>query len=796
MLLRMHITRSNLQYIVTAVFLSAAICCGAAASAFAAEQLPPLGEAELMVTDGPEVLAAIAAMERDTQLAELERQRKGVKYFVGARYGYSDEPLFETSEESKTYQKLTVTAGLSFPLLGTWNQQKINALEAEIRSIESKYRPAVLKLHNLTALRKAYISLWVECGKIAIAESFLSTEAGVSKILAERQQKGLLLPADRLEAVTGYEMARRDIAVSRLKKVQALQIIRLVTGRLWQMPDKMEMPTLPGFTGLTPRIDDHPELVMRRETLKRYEKLVKEKRYPSREGNFNIGGTVGKDFPGSTGTGVYASVNLTEPLKTLFSKDDKANLAASADLKRAEKEETFMRIKIEGESEETFAYAEYASANIKTQEARLASMSEAVRERILRHVSIAGDTFERLQASRYQYYRVAADMLDSEMIFMQTGADLLSYAYPGGVATEPASRFKPIDDNVLRTRLLNPDWLTSTTSVPGGKAQIKPLEPERSTAAQLAAAPTQTTKAETAVSVSEPPKSAEQRPVQPAKREPVKQTQQPPEEQPPLSEDKSRPDSVYVWDAAPLLDQSTRDSQLIEMQGEGFERILVSLNPAQIAGLDNFLLRVEIDKLLSAAHTNGMKAELLLGDPHWLYPAERTKLVDIIKRVSAFKFDGIHLDIEQDSLPGAENKRAELFGMLLDTVAAAKDATKLPLSLSLHPRYLEGDFGAEANRRLGAIGVDYVTVMIYSSKDINAVAKRFSTIAICSPTLKLRLAQSVETSLPADESYHHLGPAGYASAMDELINKLSASGSFRGIIIQSWEDYVRGGMIR
>ena len=90
-----------------------------------------------MVGDGPEVLAAIAAMSRDEQLAQLERQRMGAKYFFNATFGYSDEPLFETSEESASYRKLGVGAGLSFPIFGTWNKQKISALEAEIRSIES-----------------------------------------------------------------------------------------------------------------------------------------------------------------------------------------------------------------------------------------------------------------------------------------------------------------------------------------------------------------------------------------------------------------------------------------------------------------------------------------------------------------------------------------------------------------------------------------------------------------------------------------------------------------------------------
>lgn len=52
-----------------------------------AQTLPPLHEAESMIGEGPEVLAAVAAMGRDEQMMELERQRMGAKYFFSATFG-------------------------------------------------------------------------------------------------------------------------------------------------------------------------------------------------------------------------------------------------------------------------------------------------------------------------------------------------------------------------------------------------------------------------------------------------------------------------------------------------------------------------------------------------------------------------------------------------------------------------------------------------------------------------------------------------------------------------------------
>jgi len=69
----------------------------------------------------------------------------GAKYFFSATFGYSDEPLFETSEESASYSKLGVGAGLAFPIFGTWNKQKISALESEIRSIRIRVQAKDIK---------------------------------------------------------------------------------------------------------------------------------------------------------------------------------------------------------------------------------------------------------------------------------------------------------------------------------------------------------------------------------------------------------------------------------------------------------------------------------------------------------------------------------------------------------------------------------------------------------------------------------------------------------------------------
>jgi outer membrane protein TolC len=735
--------RSVLLFLIIAQML---ILSGVSVSA--GMELPPLHEAESMVGNGPEVFAAISAMERDSQLKELERQRMGARYFVSTTFGYSDEPLFETSEESASYSKLGVGAGLVFPLFGTWNRQKVNALESEIKSIESNFRPIVIRKHNLTALRKAYVTLWSECEKIAMAKRFLSTEEETYKILSEREKTGLLLMADRLEFMTAYDIVRRDVAASVLRKTQALQIIRLATGQIWEMPERMEIPTLPRFDSLEADIENHPEIVWRKEAIKKYEALLAEKRVINRDGSLTIGVTAAKDFPGEIGSGAYASLTISEPLGTAFSKDDKANIAAAKELERARRDELFSRIKMQGEAEETISLAAYADANIKAQESRLLALTEAVRERILRHASISGDTFEQLQKSRYQYYRGAIDLLDSEMIFMQTGADLLGYAYPGGCPSGPSGRIKPISDDPMRDRLLDPDWLLSPKDVSAApslrKALAGNIPQSRGHEADAKNYPTGTK-------------------------------------------------AVYVWDASPFLAPETRSESLRKLQSEGFCHLLISFTSEQLKQMDVYYKKIELEDFLSAAERTGIRADLLLGDPEWLYPEKRKDLLRLILKMKNFNFKGIHLDIEPDSLLGAEGKRGELLSHLTDTVREALKISDKPLSLSIHPRYLEGDHADGSKQLLNYSGLEYVAVMIYTTNP-DAAASRMKNILLNYPDLKFFLAQSVERALPIEESYFSSGIESFGQNMDRIGKELSNNKNYKGIIIQAWEDF--GGMVK
>ena len=686
-----------------------------------ADPLPALEELEKMAGSGPEAIAAAAAMERDSQLIELERSREGARLFAALSIGYSDEPEYIGSSNNVSYTKFEAAAGAMFPLAGASRKLRMNSIRAEIAAADSKSKAKLLALHNLAAVRKAYAVIWTESEKLRLSRLFLSSEGEVRGVLLKRQNEGLLLPSDNLEFATAFSMARRDAAVSELKKTQAMQIIRLATGRMWEMPSKLSAPSLPAAPAGEPDISAAPAVAAQREILAGYERLAAVVRRTDIESAIMVGVKGSREEPGDWGSGAYMAYTVSRPSKQVFSGRDYDALAAKSDLERARSQAEYERIKGEGEAQEAAAYARYALANIEAQNDRLAAISRGVQEKQLRRNAIAGDTFERLQADRWQYYRTACDLLDSWQLYVQSASDLLVWLCPSGRDSEPASRAQAVSAAEAE-RLGTPLWF-------GG-------------AAASAAGVTG-----------------------PVKRNPKR--------------------GVYVWRAAPLLSETERGTQLRVMRSLGIDRILLSFTADEIKEIT--ASPGAIRSLLATLSREGIKCELLLGDPEWLRPEKREGLFDIVRKLSVFPFDGIHLDIEPDSLPNAEGRRAELLSLLSETVRGVGALTPLAVAISIHPRYLEGDLGNRFAKLFSPADLSYIAPMIYSS-DYKKVAERGSAILRRFPQYRFRFAQSVERSLPRAESYFDAGLPGFMAALEETAGAVADGGNFLGFLIQDYKD--------
>ncbi len=715
--------------------LSFQICAdGAFADDGPVSGLPGLAELESLVGTGPEVLAALAELDRDRSLLNREERNMGPRAFAGLTYGAYDEPESETSDDNISYQKLSGRAGISFPILGTWNRAKIERLQAQIQVLQDRQKADVLLSRNLTALRKAYAVLWVEQRRLRMLADFMDVEEEAGKILRERTDKGFLLEVDRLDFMAAFDLARQERAAAELRSARALKTINLATARAWRVDGELSPPFVPlgerrGRLDESLEARDLPELRGQEQLESYQERVLAETRDLDLEGNVDLGVTWGTDFPGSTGTGVYVALSLREPFGTLGAEDDMAREAAEAELRRVRQEGTLARLRARGELMDSLALYRYGLASLKTSQTQVKAACESIRENRLRHEKLPGDTYEKLLQSRNRYMKDALALFDAQALVLQTEMELIRFAYPRSGQAACVPRALPLPDGDVTARLLDPSWLEN-----------------RSSAAEFSA-----------------PSRPDISPVREVRR------------------------TAYVWWADPFLDAGRRQTELDLLQEAGFGRMLLSFTAGEVRFTRSSAGRQVLMDLLEEARRRDLRVDLLLGDPGWILADQRQKLLVLIGHFSAFPFSGIHLDLEPDQLHASEGRRALLMEEMFRTVRAVRRRTALPLSLSIHPRYLEGDLGRRAGPVLESLGLEETAVMIYSTRT-SSVAKRFRALLDAWPTLRLALAQSVEKALPRTQSFASFGQSAFEERMGKLSRRFSKN-FFAGIFVQSWKDY-------
>ena len=236
---------------------------------------------------------------------------------------------------------------------------------------------------------------------------------------------------------------------------------------------------------------------------------------------------------------------------------------------------------------------------------------------------------------------------------------------------------------------------------------------------------------------------------------------------------------VYVWDSHPLLgDPEIRGRHLRAMADAGLNRIYLGLDSAQ-AG-QPAALQAPIGRLVSAAGDLGMEVDLLLGEPLWLTAEHRQDLIELIRRLSPLPFSGLHLDLEVEQLgwPVPE-QRLERW---LETLAAVSSVSPWPVSLVSHHRWFSG---GEQPRTcvpcaLQQFDIRDVSLMIYTTRPERA-GELMAQAAERWPDLSFRLVQSVESLLPATQSWHGQTTAELKQVMEGLGNT--------GITDIEWQDW-------
>ena len=236
----------------------------------------------------------------------------------------------------------------------------------------------------------------------------------------------------------------------------------------------------------------------------------------------------------------------------------------------------------------------------------------------------------------------------------------------------------------------------------------------------------------------------------------------------------------YLWNGQAMLDKPAQLNKL----PAGSRRVLLSFTAAQLQALATRAGQLQVQRLLTRAHSLGMSVELLLGEPTWVLPARRQALLDLLAPLRALPWDGLNLDLERSQLPA--DQQPDWDSNAMDTLRAVRAAVPWPLALTTHYRELQAtDFAQRAH----AAGATELVAMVYVSNPVRAAEIAAALLQQNPAGLRLAVAQSMERALPPEESSHSAGRAAALQRWRGLAQALAHWPGFSGIVVQSWEEF-------
>ena len=619
-------------------------------------------------------------------------------------------------------------------MLGTLARERINVLKAEGRTWESRQRIKLARLKSLEALRSQYILLWGSLQKIEISEAFLTDEHQVNKVLQERNDAGFLLEADRQEFLTAFSLVRRNIANLIATQRRALQTISLLTNNYTDSfspsTPHLPYPCLDRNVLRAAVVDHRPEIIILQGLIEEQLGVIKLAKHSDIKANVSMAVYGDIEYPSSQeGYGIRMQFSMDLPWE--FSRAKRAEASAEqAALIKLQRRLNMVSGQLLADSEYYLQRYHASLENKRFAIQRVKTALEAVRERAMRKMYLAGDTFEQLQASRYQYYLAAMDYVDAEVIELQARVRLLAFHEEGERDQGEAAQV----DSVINKKFLQPLWSqTRTTTVEDIPVLHSKYKRKHS--------------------------------------------------------EKKQGYGVYAWNSRKLFAQAKSDEAFWEKLVENkINKILLSFDRRQ---LDELVLPVgekHLRNLIQEAKDKEICIGLLLGEPTWILPEHRDKLLQIVNRIQGMGFELIHLDLEPNQLEYTKLSEEYLLAHLLRTVQAVSRSTSLPVEVDLHPRYLDAK---KYNFCLGCglKNLDFVsvTLMAYVS-DPRKVTAIVEPILEDYPEIPFSIAQSVEPQLSSKESYADSSKKDFHNALEELATLTNHK--FQSIYIQSWQDYM------
>ncbi len=694
----------------------------------AAEEVRMLTAFYANLDEAAAVLKAKADLEAQQSQLHVQEAQKGWEVFGGVSAGYQKSP-FAREPFGHFFDPLG-RIGVRYPLLGSAERQQRAiddaATQVKIEGIRLDWSKRLAKLF----LEENYAAYWSAKKMLALTATYLQLrDDGVADILYKRHAAGLLFMSDYLEFLSAFDRAERlKIEFGNNRDQALIRLGYLTNGKI--SPFEPVKPELPEIEGSKPIDIEQLDLKILQARIENIQNTKEKENWRGIESDVNAtafgGPAIPHPSPESMQLGYGGSVgfNFRMPLEIMsLRKNEESRLNSQLISLRADY--THRDQELQHEFRALLSSYQQLAQQIKFQHTRLEAARELMRERNLRLQVIDGDVIEKYFQAVNTYYRIAIENIEAESEQWKLHIRLRQFITL--LEAQGRNAHPEINMNEL-TRPLQ----QAASFLAGDNRQASPKHVNQPIAANAQVS--------------------------------------------------SRRLAAYVWNFDRLMTQPGlwEKKRIVEI-----DRFLVSLDEQQISMFAAKPARLK--KFLTNAHRRGKKVELLLGDPDWILPAQRGKLLQLVKKLSGINFDGLHLDIEPDQLVADLSGKARLEA-LIETVRQVSAVSPWSVGISIHPRYLTqaASFGLCVPCELKAKGVNEITVMYYSTNPVNIVAA-LKPVMSQYPDLSFSLAQSLESGLGAENSYVHKPKTIFIQAMQQLQEQLRAP-NFTGLVIQSWQD--------
>ncbi len=223
---------------------------------------------------------------------------------------------------------------------------------------------------------------------------------------------------------------------------------------------------------------------------------------------------------------------------------------------------------------------------------------------------------------------------------------------------------------------------------------------------------------------------------------------------------------IYQWNSELVQDKRSQDILFNNLHQHGISRLYLGINARQVK--DPVAFQQSMGGLFLKAKNEGVEIWLLLGDPGWLSPTEKTKLIRIVQRFEFLPFAGVLLDLEVEQVAFPASPHALV--QWVDTVESVIESTQKPVSIASHWRWFSSDSPVCMSCEFNRIGVSDISLMIYTTNIDRSIEVAQNAASVSG--MNVRIAQSIEPSLSSSESWARVSKDVRKYQISKLKNRL------------------------